>query len=239
MLPTLLLTRPRAQAERFAAQCRARFGADLRIVISPILEIALRPVTLPLSADTVLIFSSQNAVRAYSQVAEGAGRKAYCVGDRTAAAAQAAGFDAVSAGGAAEALIALIEAEAPSAPMAYLHGDTIRVDVAKALQIKGFPVNAQAVYAQTPLSLSEAAANVLEGPNPVLLPIFSPRSAELLATATQRAAAPLYVIALSSNIAEAWTRADSRIDANITIAEHHDASHMLDKIASTLVDTFS
>ena len=63
--PVILLSRPRAQAEAFADDLRKRFGEDLRIEISPILEIEfLSPeVTLPVVA--AYVFTSRNAVLAW------------------------------------------------------------------------------------------------------------------------------------------------------------------------------
>jgi hypothetical protein len=57
---------------------------------------------------------------------------------------------------------------------------------------------------QQAIPLSDAKA-ILDGDAPVVLPIFSPRSAEILATETQGTLAPLVVIAISRNTLEAWT----------------------------------
>ena len=41
---TLLLTRPEAQAQRFATTCRAEISAELPIVIAPVLRIEPRKI---------------------------------------------------------------------------------------------------------------------------------------------------------------------------------------------------
>ena len=59
--PPLLLTRPRAGSERFAAQFRARMGADWPVVIAPLLETA--PTGADLPAANALILTSEQAVK--------------------------------------------------------------------------------------------------------------------------------------------------------------------------------
>lgn len=233
MPPTILLTRPLSQADRFANDCRARIGHTVAIEISPVLEIVLRRVTSAPLPHTMLIFSSENAVRAFGQTYKGTNRTAYCVGDRTARAAETLGFHAISAHGTASDLIALIMAKPPSAPLLYLHGDIIRVDIAKRLSENGYQARAEAVYGQEERPLSHAAQRLLHQRERVLLPIFSPRSAEVLSARVATATAPLHIVALSDNVAASWWGPMQ----DITIAKHPSGRHMLDSIATILSDT--
>lgn len=233
MRPTLILTRPRAQSEHFAALCQDRFGPDLDIVIAPVLDIPLRPVTTAIPADAMLIFSSANAVSAFALRNKGQGRRAYCVGDRTASAAEDAGFDAVSVAGDAEALIARLLADRPAAPLVYLHGDVVHTGIAAALRAEGLPVTAEAVYAQVMRTLSDRARAVLQGNAPVVLPVFSPRSAQTLSAQVITATAPLQIAALSHNVADAW---DAPYSA-LAIASKPNATAMLDVLTVFLRDS--
>jgi uroporphyrinogen-III synthase len=225
-----LLTRPQAQAKRFAALCRARLSGRAEIMISPILRIDLLPVGAPPQA--TLIFSSENAVHA---AARGGltQRVAYCVGDRTAQVARDAGFDARSARGAAQDLIALITEEAPRGPLLYLHGETVRVDVAAALRALGHDAQAQVAYRQVAQPLTDKALGALQGAAPVVLPLFSPRSAKLLSAPAKSARAPLYPVALSPQVAAAWQAPHSALHT----ADHPDGAHMLDTLTVLLRDT--
>ena len=177
--PAILLTRPEAQAERFAASCRERFGDAVEIVLDPMQRIVLGPLPgLPEKA--AMIFTSENGVRAYAAGGGAAGRMAYCVGDRTADAARAAGLVARSAGGATGELLDLIRSEAPKAPLVHLHGRHVRGNVVGALVDAGFAAQGFTVYDQQDLPLSHAARALLSGPRRVIAPLFSPRSAALL-----------------------------------------------------------
>jgi uroporphyrinogen-III synthase len=229
--PILLLTRPRAQAEAFAAEARARFGEDVPVLVSPILRITALPFEASISAQEALIFSSVHGVAALGAPALQA-QRAYCVGDQTARAAAAAGYQAISAGKDARALIARIARDAPQVPLVYAHGAHRRVDIAAELRARGLNARAIAVYDQVAQPLSPQARDVLDGPAPVLLPLFSPRSAALLSKAAQNARAPLYLAPLSANVEAAWTG-----PAHATcVAAHPDAAHMLDALAQLLRD---
>lgn len=199
--PPLLLTRPAAQAERFAAQVTKRFG-PVRIVQSPILKIVPRQVDLTDLNVTAVILTSENGVRA---LVGHPGLTAYCVGDRTAQAAKEIGLNARSADGAAQDLVALVKAEAPSGPLLFARGTETRGAVAEQVRNAGFEVVDRVVYEQVPQGLSTSAKTLLQGKDPVVAPVFSPRSAALLSAAWQGATAPLCLISLSQTVDAAWS----------------------------------
>ncbi|MFV2038572.1 MAG: uroporphyrinogen-III synthase, partial [Paracoccaceae bacterium] len=62
------------------------------------------------------------------------------------------------------------------------------------------------VYDQVEQDLSAAAVQVLGGARPVILPLFSPRSASIVARAARAcgATAPLRLIGLSAAVLAAW-----------------------------------
>ena len=231
--PILLLTRPRRQADRFAELCRNRFGSDLRIVTSPVLRISMRTDAVDLAGVAALILTSGNAVPAIPPTAAKAGMTAYAVGDSTAMAARMAGLQAVSAGGTSDDLVAMLLKLRPDGRLLHLHGAETRGSVVDRLADAGIQARGQTVYEQKPVPLSKAALAALAGDNPVALPVFSPRSAELLSVAARNAAAPLTLVTLSAAVAEAWTGPEPQ--AWIP-ADHANEKSMCDALARIFSD---
>lgn len=184
--PILLLTRPAADSRRFAALL-----PDWRAVISPILRIAaVDHDGAALHRAAGLVFTSAHAVAA---AGPGRGRLAICVGRRTAQVARAAGFDVRTGDGCAESLLPLIAA-AP-VPLVHPHGRHLA---------RTLPVPGMVVYDQQAQPLNAAARGTLVGRAPVVLPLFSPRSARLVADAVTGARAPLWPVAISPAAMAAW-----------------------------------
>lgn len=184
--PPLLLTRPLPDSRRFAASM-----PGWRAVISPILRIA--PVdhdSAQLAAAPGLVFTSAHAV---ASAGPGRGRLALCVGGRTAQVARAAGFDVIQGAGTAESLLPLIR----SAPVPLIHPQGRHL-------ARLLPVPGMVVYDQQAQPLSDAAAALLAGRDPVILPVFSPRSARLVGQAVQQVRAPLWLVAISDAARAAW-----------------------------------
>lgn len=222
--PLVLLTRPRHQAERFARACRASLG-DIEIIVSPLVDIEARAPEVALDGVRGLIFTSENGVRAFGDQKAVSGLDAWCVGGRTARVAQAAGYRAWSADGDAEALIRMILAAAPAGPLLHLRGDRAAGDIARRLTAAGVPTREAVIYDQTDRSPSEAARAVLAGERPVILPLFSPRSARRAVAAFGDANAPLWPVAISKATAEAWRNGRAE---PVRIAVRPDAAAMLD-----------
>ncbi|SEH84197.1 uroporphyrinogen-III synthase [Paracoccus alkenifer] len=191
--PVVLLIRPQEAAERFAAQI-APMG--LRALISPMLRIVPVPHdAAALQAARGLVFTSENGVRF---AGPGRGRPAWCVGPRTAKAAAAAGYDAITGPGDAARLIPLISDLGPG--WLHAHGRHLAARL---------PVPGVVVYDQQALPLSAQARALLAGDGPVILPLFSPRSARLAAQAVAPISAkgplpPLRLIAISEAARIAW-----------------------------------
>ncbi len=198
MTPTLLITRPQPAADSFASAVIAALQEDVPVVISPALQIVpLDPGTIPAPAHVV--FTSVHGVA--QAVRLGVTKvPAWCVGDKTAAAARAAGFDATSAGGAANDLIALVIDRAPNGPMLHLAGRHHRGDIAAKLSQAGFQCTTIATYLQDLLPPTETAIALARGTKPVVAPVFSPRSSHILNGLEWHG--PLHVIAISGAVAE-------------------------------------
>lgn len=178
--PTLLLTRPVDDSRRFAALL-----PDLPALISPVIRIEPVPHDAQaLAAARVLVFTSGHAIAA---AGPGRGRRAYCVGPRTAELARAAGFDVVQGPGDAEGLMPILRKV--DEPLVHPHGRHL----AKVLPVEGI-----VVYDQHPVPLNDEARKLLAGTAPVILPLFSPRSARLIADQIGESPAPLWIVAISA-----------------------------------------
>lgn len=187
--PILLVTRPEAAARRFAAEVA---GLGLPVVIAPLMRIVPVPHdSARLHAAPVIVLTSASAVPA---AGPGAGRLALCVGEATAAEARRAGF-AVQVGATSEASGLLPLIEASEIPPLHARGSHVAAVL---------PVEAMIVYDQQPVPLSDAGRAILAGYNPVILPLFSPRSARLASDACMDARAPLIPLAISVAAAREW-----------------------------------
>ncbi|WP_102106655.1 uroporphyrinogen-III synthase [Oceaniglobus roseus] len=223
---TLLLTRPAAKSERFLALCRAR-GFVGGAVISPVLDIVPRDPGVDLAGFATLLFTSASAADAVAGRPDLGGQRAFAVGDATAAAVRRLGLDCASAAGSAAELVRLVADESPPGPLLHLRGVHAAGDVAGELAARGLRVAEAVVYDQQPVPLTPAALALLHDAAPVLLPLFSPRSARLVRAAAAEARAPLDVAAISVAVAEAWggppdarvaARPDADSLANLVVA---------------------
>jgi uroporphyrinogen-III synthase len=199
--PVIMLTRPEASSRRMATILAARFGDRVDICISPLMEIVLDPRLPALDGIRTLIFTSAHGVAAYVAAKGPTHLPCYTVGDATALAAREAGLPAISAGGDAEALMSMIIDDGALAPMLHLRGAHAAGDIAERLSAVGCPVSQAIVYTQNARAISSEAATLLQGDRPIILPLFSPRSARLIGDGTVRA--PVYVVAMSQNVADA------------------------------------
>lgn len=229
-LPLILLTRPAAASARFAARLVAALPqAD--VLICPLQEVCFLEWRVPGTPPDALVLTSQNGAEAARRAGlAGLAGLAYCVGDQTAEAARAAGFQAVSAAGDARALAALIGRQAPGR-LWHLRGEETAGDLAGALRPAGFDVTEIVTYRMQPAPLSDQARAALAGPRPVLVPIFSPRGALRASEALAGATAPIFVLALSPAVA----RAAAGISAHLRLtARRPDAEGMVEIIGEAL-----
>ncbi|WP_010140579.1 uroporphyrinogen-III synthase [Oceanicola sp. S124] len=191
-MPQILITRPEPEASALAAELAA-LHPGVRLVVSPLQGIRFHDIPRP---DGVPVFTSRNGVRAYLR-AGGQSLQAWCVGDATAALAEAAGMQAISAGGDAEALIALLLERRPEGPLVHVRGAQHRGELVARLAAGGLRIGAVEGYAQVPLPLSEEARAALLGAMPVVVPLYSPGAARRFAEARQ-GTAPLLIGAISA-----------------------------------------
>lgn len=175
----VLITRPQPQASRFALALAERYGDRVKPVLTPMLAPVFFSPSLPQGIFGSVILTSETGVRAAVTLPGDLPRRAYCVGDQTAAVAAEAGFQARSAAGDAEALLQLLLREPQDAPFLHLRGREARGSLIARLRAAGVQAEELIVYAQEPQPLSPEACQVLDGQGPIVVPLFSPRSAEI------------------------------------------------------------
>jgi uroporphyrinogen-III synthase len=210
--PALLLTRPEAQSLRFAAELGARAGAaaaSLRVVISPLMSPVLLDEPLPAllgprggdparpGQETVLVFSSETGVAGFARLCPRRDLRALCVGERTAAAARAAGFRATVAGPDAAGLLSALPDLTGDAHVVVVRGKDTACPIARNLAVRGIEASEMTVYDQRAQPPGTEALALLAGSAPVVVPLFSPRSAALFSTVAAASAAPLWIVAIS------------------------------------------
>ena len=177
--PILLLTRPQTASEQFWQSLPEEVRTRSRLILSPLLEIVPVGKPAPLQPGTAAIFTSANAVACFAAPVA-AGAAAYCVGQATRAAAETAGWQAECLGETAEELLSALSGQRPG-PMVHLRGRHIRTDLAGRLAAAGLTCGEQVVYDQRLLPLNKSALMALAGPEPVIVPLFSPRTARQFA----------------------------------------------------------
>lgn len=204
--PDVLNLRPQPQATRFHAVLRARYGQDLRIYDSPLLAPRFLMPTLPEGRFGAVIFTSETGVAASKGLGQDVPRLAFCVGGRTAQVAQAAGFETITAEGDAVSLLAILQQHTDKAPFLHLHGREVTGDISGDLRRLGLPATGVVVYAQEAQPLTPEVCQRLAQGGPLLVPLFSPRSARLFRAALEGIALAenLQVLALSPAVATAF-----------------------------------
>lgn len=197
----LLLTRPAPASARFLAELEASLGRAIPAVISPLLRIAPHGVLPDLGDVAGVIFTSEAGVAAWAALGGQARGRAWCVGARTAAAAQGMGFEIA---GVAETADDLVQAVTEAGPLVHLHGRFTRGDVVERLRARGLQVAGHCLYDQVAQPLSDEAQTLLGQENAICVPLFSPRTAELLAEALPTSlSATLFVCVMSDAVAQA------------------------------------
>ena len=131
-------------------------------------------------------------------------------------------------GGTAEELVAAILADRPGGTVFCPRAQDQAVDVAKLLNLAGIETVSEVVYAQIAQSPTDEACDLLAGTDPVILPLFSARSARLAVAAFHGHRAPLCVAAISAQVAK---EAEGLGAGEVFVAETPDAAGMIGALA--------
>lgn len=216
--PTLLLTRPEPLSRAFLNQCEAVAGRRLSAVVSPIMRIETLGGLPDLDRYATVVFTSGNGVRSAMAESSLSGRTVLTVGEKTADIARKAGADAATLGEDADAFVA--RGREVSDPALLCRGVHSRGDLAGRLRAIGISVDEAILYDQVACPLSRAAQTLLAGPDAVVAPVFSPRSAQLL-SGFGVIEAPVKIVAMSPAVADAWGGS-----GDVIIAERPDSAAM-------------
>lgn len=142
----IAITRALPEAEKTAARIRERGGEP---VLASLLSIEPRPFDTNIAGAQALLFTSSNGVHGFAAQSSERGVPAFAVGESTAAAARAAGFQRVnSADGDVVALAHLVQAKLdPHAGMlVHVSGRHVAGDLAQTLRGAGFHIERRVAY---------------------------------------------------------------------------------------------
>lgn len=231
----ILITRPREDAETFAASLIAR-GVD--VTIEPLLTI--QPVgraAIDLDGVQALLFTSTNGVRCFARAHSARDLRVFTVGDGSAEVAKALGFANVeSAAGDVRSLATLVADRLKAADGALLHGagSSLAGDLKGELEAAGFTVRRVSLYDAVPAAeLSPGTLMNLRLGGIDAVALFSPRSAHTFVDLWNQAGGEandarglkdVTALCLSSAVARELKDLDWR---RIEIAAHPDMATLL------------
>jgi uroporphyrinogen-III synthase len=230
MPPTILITRPDPAAHGFADKLRAVIGCDVPVLFSPLMRIEPCGTMPALEGVETLIFTSRNGVAAFTRMSHRRDIPCYCVGDATAELARAEGLSATSCGGDADRLVARILADKVQGPCLHIRGEHGVGNIAARLMAGGVKTDEAVLYRQVAQCLTAAALDLLHREAPVIIPLFSPRSARLISKGFS-GNAPLYVVAISQAVADAVRLGNPKA---VIVARAPDVSGMVDAIRAAM-----
>jgi len=199
--PLCLITRPEPDASRFAARVEAELG--LRVLVSPLLRMHVTQVSVQVDRFAGVILTSAAAARLLPALGIPKALPCYAVGEKTAQTAQELGYSAQAMGGDGDRLVAALSETPPPTPLLHLRGEHSRGDVAARLTSQGIETEEKVVYQQIAQDLTGDATTAIAGKDPIVLPLFSPRTAAL-ASQAMLGVATIHPVALSTAVAEAF-----------------------------------
>ena len=208
----VLVTRADPDGQIFAEQCRA---AGFDPVLAPVMRIEIASAKINLGEVSALAFTSANGVRAFAANSARRDLSVFAVGPVTAEAANAAGFEKISAaGGDIESLASHIASERGLTQKGVLHiaGGNRAGDLEALLKEQGVAARRQTLYEAVAMeTLSPEAIAVMAGKSDLWVTLFSPRTAMLFLNLAEMAGlkaqlATMRAACLSKAVADAASR---------------------------------
>jgi uroporphyrinogen-III synthase len=199
-------------------------------IISPAFEIKDIVAPKETRAFDALLLTSRHAVdaaRHYPHV------RAICVGDATAHYAKQAGLNALSASGDVRDLVNLV-LELNISSCLHLHGSHTRPDLKSNLETAGVQLYSQAVYEQVACTISQSAKAKIAQCTQMLVPVYSPRSAQIASQHLRSFTGGIILVAISENAAFSWCAPQP---VQIIVAKHPNATTMLNLILTQMHKT--
>ena len=185
----VLVTRPLEDAERTAAELKAR-GHEA--ILAPLMDIRFRSgPLLTLDGVQAILVTSANGIRALAVRSKQRDLPIFAVGPQSAEAARNAGFaDVKSANGDATALAEAVKgwARPEAGPLFHAAGAETKGDLAARLSAAGFQVESEVLYEAVPAeTLPPDAESALAGGEAEAVLLYSPRSARIFVACLMRA----------------------------------------------------
>lgn len=207
MYPKLILTRPEADSQHVLTHVQSMHQGRVCGIISPVLRMEAVASWDDNLEGRVVILTSKNAVLGPLN-----GVRAHCVGQQTAAAAEANGAEIVSV---YATLRALVAAEGENLTEAlYLRGAHVTCDLARTVGCEE-----RVVYHQHEVPLTDLAKAAIAGEMSAILPLYSSRSARLISGQVSGLGRGLVVVAMSKSVADAWCAAFSARNMSVSSVE--------------------
>ena len=174
----LLLTRPLDGNERFCLKIK-HLLYSCEILDNPIQKIDFLPSLSEVNKNSVLIFTSANGLRA-AKKNNLSNKKCFVVGANTKKIAVSFGYDVLGVSKDQENLLKLIKSKKPTESMVHIRGKHTVGNLCDALKRNQFSCLDIIGYNQEPLKIKKQNLQKIQSGRPVILPIFSSRSAKLL-----------------------------------------------------------
>ena len=174
----LLLTRPLGGNERFCLKIK-HLLYSCEILDNPIQKIDFLPSLSKVNKNSVLIFTSANGLRA-AKKHNLINKKCFVDGASTKKIAVSFGYDVLGVSKDQENLLKLIKSKKPTESMVHIRGKHTVGNLSDALKRSQFSCLDIIGYNQEPLKIKKQNLQKIHSGRPVILPIFSSRSAELL-----------------------------------------------------------
>lgn len=173
------------------------------MVISPRMETVWLAPSVEISGVDGVVFTSESAVRGFARLITNREFRAYCVGPRTAKVAMEFGFPVVAGPGDALGLSRIIVAEGGGRRLLYPHGRHVAQEMGNLLKSERIETVSMLVYDQVSIAMTQDAKRLMAQNTPILLPLFSLRSLQLLADVMPSGRSGLCIAAISPAVAEA------------------------------------
>ena len=223
---TLLLTRPDGMNDR-VLEALGPIAKGVEVVKSPLLDIRATGAMPDLSSARGVIFTSRNGVQFAGASAP---LKTYCVGPATADVAQSQGWKVAHVAQNAEDLVQNLITLNPVAPLLHIAGVARRGEIAERLTQAGILTDVVAVYDQQHLPLSPAAHAAIMRETPVIVPLYSPRTAQQFVK-DLRDARGLHIVCLSDAVRAEVANVPN---SSLSVAANPNGESMLQAIQNVL-----
>ena len=203
--PKIILTRPEPGLTKFSGQLAQKIPSA-SVYCEALQSIDFVPNQVNLERYNGFVFTSSNGVRAAKRWGLPP-RTGFGVGHVTTQLARSY-CDPVHDGGSdVEALLALILSMKPAGPLLHIRGQASVGNLATRLSEHGIETHDAIGYEQNLCVPSNALMQLLQGGKPMILPLFSPKSAEILKKLSSDRE-HWHVIAMSQAVAEIFDAKD-------------------------------